>query len=77
VSMMEVLMVMTYFQISLPTHNWDSALFLTAGLTAGPTTGSAVGREPATPIETMSCIPWNSCAQVNSAALATSNSPKT
>ncbi|MHA2759198.1 hypothetical protein, partial [Aeromonas dhakensis] len=28
VSMMEVLMVMTYFQISLPTHNWDSAFFL-------------------------------------------------
>ncbi|MGU5642721.1 hypothetical protein ACV1DC_22485, partial [Aeromonas caviae] len=25
VSMMKVLAVMTYFQISLPTHNWDSA----------------------------------------------------
>ncbi|WP_323940710.1 hypothetical protein, partial [Aeromonas caviae] len=24
-SMMKVLAVMTYFQISLPTHNWDSA----------------------------------------------------
>jgi hypothetical protein len=23
--MMKVLAVMTYFQISLPTHNWDSA----------------------------------------------------
>ncbi|WP_439832605.1 hypothetical protein, partial [Aeromonas caviae] len=27
VSMMKVLAVMTYFQISLPTHNWDSAFF--------------------------------------------------
>ncbi|MFQ2426777.1 hypothetical protein ACK31W_18305, partial [Aeromonas caviae] len=26
VSMMKVLAVMTYFQISLPTHNWDSAI---------------------------------------------------
>lgn len=25
--MMKVLAVMTYFQISLPTHNWDSAFF--------------------------------------------------
>ncbi len=24
--MMKVLAVMTYFQISLPTHNWDSAI---------------------------------------------------
>ena len=23
-------MVMTYFQISLPTHNWDSAFFMAA-----------------------------------------------
>ncbi|WP_323890425.1 hypothetical protein, partial [Aeromonas caviae] len=26
--MMKVLAVMTYFQISLPTHNWDSAFFI-------------------------------------------------
>lgn len=25
--MMKVLAVMTYFQISLPTHNWDSVYF--------------------------------------------------
>ncbi|MFM5079674.1 hypothetical protein ACET9E_19890, partial [Aeromonas caviae] len=28
VSMMKVLAVMTYFQISLPTHNWDSAFLM-------------------------------------------------
>ncbi len=28
--MMKVLAVMTYFQISLPTHNWDSAFFMAA-----------------------------------------------
>ncbi|WP_323889735.1 hypothetical protein, partial [Aeromonas caviae] len=32
VSMMKVLAVMTYFQISLPTHNWDSAFFLAVPL---------------------------------------------
>lgn len=25
---MKVLAVMTYFQISLPTHNWDSAFYM-------------------------------------------------
>ena len=37
VSMMKVLAVMTYFQISLPTHNWDSAFYALSGCASNRT----------------------------------------
>ncbi|MCP1267539.1 hypothetical protein NK216_13635, partial [Aeromonas hydrophila] len=32
VSMMEVLKVMTYFKVSLSTHNWDRAFFMAVSM---------------------------------------------